>query len=103
MEVSHCCTPMNDFEQNVLMVCVSEWRNEEEQRINSTLRGAERKAALCLLVEQETQLIAAIGQHRITVQNNNYDKTVRNFLDKVRFHFYSSAPISQSKTEQFLL
>ncbi|KAF3855309.1 hypothetical protein F7725_023364 [Dissostichus mawsoni] len=59
-----------------------EWRSEEEQQINSSLRGAERKAALCFLLETETQLIAAIGHHRIAVQNNNYDKVVRNLLDK---------------------
>ncbi|KAF3855298.1 hypothetical protein F7725_023353 [Dissostichus mawsoni] len=58
------------------------WRSEEEQQINSSLRGAERKAALCFLLETETQLIAAIGHHRIAVQNNNYDKVVRNLLDK---------------------
>lgn len=71
-------------ECNVVTVCVSEWRCDEEQRINSSLRGAERKAALCSLLEQEAQLIADIGRHQITVQQNNYDKTVRNFLDKVR-------------------
>ncbi|GLD61737.1 IQ and ubiquitin-like domain-containing protein [Lates japonicus] len=41
-----------------------------------------RKAALCLLLEQEAQLIATIGRHRIAVHNNNYDKTIRKFLDK---------------------
>lgn len=70
-------------------MCDSEWRCEEEQQVNSTLRGAERKAALCSLLQQETQLIAAIGCHRIAVQNNNYDKTIRNFLDKVRGHLSS--------------
>ncbi len=65
-------------------LCVfSEWGCEEEQRIDSSLRGADRKAALCSLLEQETQLIAAIGQHRIAVHNDNYDKAVRKFLDKV--------------------
>ncbi|KAI4798745.1 hypothetical protein KUCAC02_020522 [Chaenocephalus aceratus] len=62
--------------------CTFKWRSEEEQQINSSLRGAERKAALCFLLETETQLIAAIGHHRIAVQNNNYDKVVRNLLDK---------------------
>ncbi|XP_047452644.1 IQ and ubiquitin-like domain-containing protein isoform X2 [Mugil cephalus] len=74
--------PQRREDFNLLYHALEKWRNEEEERINSTLRGAERKAALCLLVEQETQLIAAIGQHRITVHNNNYDKIVRNFLDK---------------------
>ncbi|XP_033941493.1 IQ motif and ubiquitin-like domain-containing protein isoform X2 [Pseudochaenichthys georgianus] len=69
-----------DFD--LLYHALEKWRGEEEQQINSSLRGAERKAALCFLLETETQLIAAIGHHRIAVQNNNYDKVVRNLLDK---------------------
>ncbi|KAG8012394.1 IQ and ubiquitin-like domain-containing protein [Nibea albiflora] len=67
---------------NLLYQALEKWRCEEEQRINSTLRGAERKAALCSLLEQETQQIATIGRHQIAIQNDNYDKTVRSFLDK---------------------
>ncbi|XP_029010582.1 IQ and ubiquitin-like domain-containing protein isoform X2 [Betta splendens] len=70
----------DDF--NLLYHALEKWRCEEEQKINSSLRGAERKAALCSLLDQETQLIAAIGRHRIAVQHNNYDKTIRHFLDK---------------------
>lgn len=83
-----------DFTVLILIVCVSEWRCEEEQRINSSLRGAERKAALCSLLEQEMQHIAAIGRHHINAHNNNHDKTVRNLLDKVRGHCSPSAPSS---------
>ncbi|KAL7402441.1 hypothetical protein ABVT39_015015 [Epinephelus coioides] len=74
--------PQRREDFNLLYHALEKWRCEEEQQINSSLRGAERKAALCALLEQEMQLIAAIGCHRIAVQNNNYDKTVRNFLDK---------------------
>ncbi|XP_053175347.1 IQ and ubiquitin-like domain-containing protein [Scomber japonicus] len=74
--------PQRREDFNLLYHALEKWRLEEEQRINSSLRGAERKAALCLLLEQETQLIAAIGCHRIAVHNNNYDKSVRRFLDK---------------------
>ncbi|XP_038562649.1 IQ and ubiquitin-like domain-containing protein [Micropterus salmoides] len=74
--------PQRREDFNLLYHALEKWRYEEEQQINSSLRGAERKAALCSLLEQETQLIAAIGCHRIAVQNNNYDKTVRSFLDK---------------------
>lgn len=76
----------------VLPLCVSEWRSEEEQRISSSLRGAERKAALCALLDQEMDLIAAIGRHHIAVHSDNYDKAVRNFLDKVRGRSSSSTP-----------
>ncbi|KAM9854644.1 IQ motif and ubiquitin-like domain-containing protein [Aulostomus maculatus] len=66
----------------LLYHALEKWRCEEEQRINSSLRGAERKAALCSLLDQETQLIATIGRHHIAAHNSNYDKVVRNFLDK---------------------
>uniref|UniRef100_A0A671UH66 IQ motif and ubiquitin domain containing n=1 Tax=Sparus aurata TaxID=8175 RepID=A0A671UH66_SPAAU len=74
--------PQRREDFNLLYHALEKWRCDEEQRINSSLRGAERKAALCSLLEQEAQLIADIGRHQITVQHNNYDKTVRNFLDK---------------------
>ncbi|XP_068595023.1 IQ motif and ubiquitin-like domain-containing protein [Brachionichthys hirsutus] len=59
------------------------WRREEEERINSTLRGAERKAALCLLMEEEMQIIAALERQQIGIQRNNHDKVVKNVLDKL--------------------
>ncbi|XP_032378816.1 IQ and ubiquitin-like domain-containing protein [Etheostoma spectabile] len=75
-------SPQRREDFNLLYQALEKWRCEEEEQINCSLRGAERKAALCSLLEQETQLIAAIGRHRIAVQDINYDKTVRNFLDK---------------------
>ncbi|KAG7234550.1 hypothetical protein INR49_004485 [Caranx melampygus] len=75
-------SPQKREDFNLLYHALEKWRCEEEQHINLSLRGAERKAALCLLLQQETQLIATIGRHRIAVHNNNYDKTIRSFLDK---------------------
>ncbi|XP_070828220.1 IQ motif and ubiquitin-like domain-containing protein isoform X2 [Chaetodon trifascialis] len=74
--------PQRREDFNLLYHALEKWRHEEEQRINSSLRGAERKAALCSLLEQETQLIASIGRHRIAVHSSNYDKAVRTLLDK---------------------
>ncbi|XP_018560559.1 LOW QUALITY PROTEIN: IQ and ubiquitin-like domain-containing protein [Lates calcarifer] len=74
--------PQRREDFNLLYRALEKWRCEEEQTINSSLCGSERKAALCLLLEQEAQLIATIGRHRIAVHNNNYDKTIRKFLDK---------------------
>ncbi|XP_076588895.1 IQ motif and ubiquitin-like domain-containing protein isoform X2 [Chaetodon auriga] len=74
--------PQRREDFNLLYHALEKWRHEEEQRINSSLRGAERKAALCSLLEQETQLIASIGRHRIAVHGSNYDKAVRTLLDK---------------------
>ncbi|WAR27195.1 IQUB-like protein [Mya arenaria] len=59
-----------------------QWRQEELERINTTLTAAERKAALCMLLDQETQLIAAIGRHKIEADSENKDKRIQDFLDK---------------------
>lgn len=73
----------------IVKVCifVTEWRQEELARIDQTLTGAERKAALCMLLEQETQLIASIGRHKLEADGENKDKRVQDFLDKVSFFY----------------
>ncbi|XP_030405003.1 IQ and ubiquitin-like domain-containing protein isoform X2 [Gopherus evgoodei] len=69
-----------DFE--LLYHALELWRQEEIERINSTFAGAERKAALCALLEQETQLIASIGRHRLNADEENQQKAILFFLDK---------------------
>ena len=61
----------------------AEWRLEELSHIDAELEGAQRKAALCALLEQETQLIASIGQHKIQANKMNKEKAVQKFLDQV--------------------
>jgi len=56
---------------------------EELGHINEELSGPERKAALCALLEQETQLIASIGRHKIEATKENKEKSIQRFLDKV--------------------
>ena len=68
------------------MCLLLEWRQEEVDRIDSALTGAERKAALCQLLDQETQLIASIGRHKIDADDENKKKSIQNFLDKVRIN-----------------
>ncbi|KAM9292682.1 IQ motif and ubiquitin-like domain-containing protein [Morus bassanus] len=58
------------------------WKQEETERINRTLTGAERKAAFCGLVEQEAQLIASIGRHKLNADEDNQQKAILHFLDK---------------------
>ena len=53
------------------------------ENINKTLEGAERKAALCQLLEQETELIASIGRHKIDSDAENRVLRIQNFLSKV--------------------
>ncbi|NXS59600.1 IQUB protein, partial [Brachypteracias leptosomus] len=70
-----------DFE--LLYQALELWRQEETERINRTLSGAERKAALCGLLEQEAQLIASIGRHKLNADEENQQKAMLHFLDKV--------------------
>ncbi|KAM4734897.1 IQ motif and ubiquitin-like domain-containing protein isoform 2-T2 [Anableps anableps] len=74
--------PQSREDFSLLYHALEKWRIEEEQLLNSSLRGAERKAALCSLLEQEMQFIAAIGCHHINVDANNHEKRIRNFLNK---------------------
>ncbi|XP_011943292.1 PREDICTED: IQ and ubiquitin-like domain-containing protein isoform X3 [Cercocebus atys] len=58
------------------------WRQEELKRINQSFTGAERKAALCELLEKETQIIASIGRHRYIAYTANQEAAIQAFLDK---------------------
>ncbi|XP_005519284.1 PREDICTED: IQ and ubiquitin-like domain-containing protein [Pseudopodoces humilis] len=58
------------------------WVQEETGRINRTLSGAERKAALCALLEEETQLIACIGMHKQDANVENQQKAIMHLLVK---------------------
>ncbi|KFQ29407.1 IQ and ubiquitin-like domain-containing protein, partial [Merops nubicus] len=69
-----------DFE--LLFQALELWRQEETERINRTLTGAERKAALCGLLEQEAQLIASIGRQKLNADEENQQKAILHFLDK---------------------
>nr|XP_025845077.1 IQ and ubiquitin-like domain-containing protein [Vulpes vulpes] len=70
-----------DFE--VLYNALELWRQEEFARINQSFTGAERKAALCELLEKETQIIASIGRHRYIANMANREALIQTFLDKV--------------------
>ncbi|NXV87225.1 IQUB protein, partial [Calonectris borealis] len=69
-----------DFE--LLYHALELWRQEETERINRTLTGAERKAAFCGLLEQEAQLISSIGRHKLNADEGNQQKAILHFLDK---------------------
>ena len=71
---------------HILFVCfclLIEWRQEELETINASLSGAKRKAALCHLLDQETQLIASIGRHKLEADTDNKQRAIQKFLDKV--------------------
>jgi len=74
--------PKSKEDFDLLYHALEKWRNEEREHIEQTLSGAERKAALCQLLEQETQLIASIGRHKIEADTENRGKHIHAFLDK---------------------
>lgn len=68
---------------NLLLFVCLEWRNEEMALIDELYAGAERKAALVGLLEQEAYLIASIDRHKLTSDEENREKKVKSFLNKV--------------------
>uniref|UniRef100_A0A6I8RBR8 IQ motif and ubiquitin domain-containing n=1 Tax=Xenopus tropicalis TaxID=8364 RepID=A0A6I8RBR8_XENTR len=70
----------DDFD--LLYHALESWRKEELERINQTYTGAERKAALCELLEQETQLIASIGRHKLNANEENQQQSIQVLLNK---------------------
>lgn len=74
--------PKTKEDFDLLYHALEKWRQEELTRIDETLTGAERKAALCMLLDQETQLIASIGRHKLEADGENKDKRIQDFLDK---------------------
>lgn len=84
------------------------WRQDELGVINETMTGAERKAALCSLLEQEAQLIASIGQHKNAAVRENKDKNTKRFLDAVSgsrsyYHSLHTFCMNLSRAKNFLL
>ncbi|XP_008055258.1 IQ and ubiquitin-like domain-containing protein [Carlito syrichta] len=69
-----------DFE--LLYNALELWRQEELTRINQSFTGAERKAALCEILEKETQIIASIGRHRYVANMESQEAAIQAFLDK---------------------
>ncbi|XP_034306877.2 IQ motif and ubiquitin-like domain-containing protein isoform X1 [Magallana gigas] len=74
--------PKTKEDFDLLYHALEKWRQEELERINGTSDGAERKAALCMLLDQETQLISAIGRHKLEADTENKDKRIQAFLNK---------------------
>ncbi|XP_022103936.1 IQ and ubiquitin-like domain-containing protein [Acanthaster planci] len=74
--------PRSKEDFDLLYHALEKWRKEELDQINATLTGAKRKAALCHLLDQETQLIASIGRHKLEADTVNKQQAIQNFLDK---------------------
>ncbi|XP_074124213.1 IQ motif and ubiquitin-like domain-containing protein isoform X2 [Sminthopsis crassicaudata] len=75
--------PYTDEDFELLFRALEDWRLEQMNYIDENFTGAERKAALCELLEKETQIIASIGRQRIRANNKKQEKSITRFLDKV--------------------
>lgn len=76
--------PKTKEDFDLLYHALEKWRQEELERINQSMDNAERKAALCMLLDQETQLISAIGRHKLEADSENQEKRIQQFLNKVQ-------------------
>ncbi|MBZ3877585.1 IQ and ubiquitin-like domain-containing protein [Sciurus carolinensis] len=74
--------PKTDEDFELLYNALDLWHQEELSRINQCLTRAERKAALCELLEKETQIIASIGRHRHIACLDRQETAIQAFLDK---------------------
>lgn len=74
--------PRTKEDFDLLYHALEKWRQEELAVIDATHTGAKRKAALCHLLDQETQLIAAISRHKLQADTENKQRAIQNFLDK---------------------
>ena len=75
-------------------------------RIDELYSGPERKAALVGLLEQEAHLIASIDRHKLAADEENRDKRIKGFLNKVWLNLClcivcSAAPHSSQAQSQF--
>ncbi|NXB10091.1 IQUB protein, partial [Cnemophilus loriae] len=68
------------------------WMQEETERINRTLTGAERKTALCALLDEETQLIACIGMHKLDANVENQQKAILQLLELYKLFLKCAQP-----------
>ncbi|CAI9729680.1 Hypothetical predicted protein [Octopus vulgaris] len=75
-----CPRSRKDF--NTLYDALEKWRLQEIAKINETLTGAERKAALYMLLNQEMEHLAAIGRHQAIADEIIAEKNIESFLNK---------------------
>ncbi|NXC02911.1 IQUB protein, partial [Orthonyx spaldingii] len=68
------------------------WMQEETEQINRTLTGAERKAALCALLEEETELIACIGMQKLNASVENQQKAILHLLEFYKLFLKCAQP-----------
>jgi len=75
--------PKTKEDFDLVYAALEKWRVEEVSNIEAEmLDEPTRKAALCALLEQETQLIASIGKHKNEADKVNRAESIQKLLDK---------------------
>ncbi|KAL6106221.1 iqub [Pungitius sinensis] len=74
--------PQRRKDFHLLYHALETWRCEEEQRVTRCLQGADMKASLCSLMDQQTQLISGIERHRGAARDDGRERAVSRLLDK---------------------
>merc|ERR1739838_1156845 len=75
--------PKSKEDFDLVYAALEKWRVEELANINAEIMDeATRKAALCALLDQESQLIASIGKHKIEAGKNIRTEGVQKLLEK---------------------
>ncbi|KAJ8261845.1 hypothetical protein GJAV_G00159120 [Gymnothorax javanicus] len=74
--------PQTKEDFRLLYSALEKWRIEETERINATYAGAKCKDALYTLLNEETQHLSSIGQHRLVAAKKNEEKAVQALLEK---------------------
>ncbi len=85
IDINRRLNPKSKADFEILYSSLEKWRNEELLKINATKTGAARKAALAMLVEQETELIATIERYKTEASKENREKQIQLLLQKVSF------------------
>ncbi|XP_014673283.1 PREDICTED: IQ and ubiquitin-like domain-containing protein isoform X2 [Priapulus caudatus] len=70
----------SDFD--LIFSALESWRRDKEEKISAIRSGAERKAALCRLLEEETQLLSTVEQYKQLADETNRAKMIESFIEK---------------------
>uniref|UniRef100_UPI00358F35ED IQ motif and ubiquitin-like domain-containing protein n=1 Tax=Myxine glutinosa TaxID=7769 RepID=UPI00358F35ED len=81
-EIDHCMNPKSKEDFEFLFYSLEKWCHEELAIINALKQGDERKAALCRLLEHQTQMLASIDYYKKIAVQENRKKAAHHFLHK---------------------
>jgi len=82
-DIERRMNPRRKEDFDLVYAALEKWRRQELENINNEmLDEPTRKAALCALLEQHSQLIASIGQHKNQADKLNKESAIQKLLNK---------------------